>query len=118
MTRTDKALCWVYAAIALTALVGTQWVLVDYLAGSGSLGDFVDAAVDGHAATFITVDLLAVALAATIFLVVDGRRNRVPLLWLYVVLVFAVAVSVAFPLYLIARTRTLARARSAGVTQQ
>lgn len=113
MTRSDKTLCLVYGLIAVAALIGTQWVLVDYLAGSGSISDFVDATVQGSAATFVTIDLLAVAAAATIFMVVDGRKNGVRLLWLYVVLVFAIAVSVAFPLYLIARTRTVAAARAA-----
>lgn len=108
MTRTDRTLCVVYGLVALVALVGTQWVLVDYIAASGSVSDFLDATVDNHAATFLTIDLLAVAVAATIFMVVDGRRNQVRFLWLYVLLVLAVAVSVAFPLYLIARTRTLA----------
>lgn len=111
MTSAEKTRCWIYAAIALAALVGTQWTLIDYLVGPGSVGDFVDATVDGHAAIFVTIDLLAVALAATVFMVVEGRRVRVPMLWLYVVLVFAVAVSVAFPLFLIARTSVMAAAR-------
>ena len=110
MTRADRTLCVVYGVIALVALVGTQWVLVDFLAGPGGVGDFLDATVETHAAVFLSIDLLGVATAATLFMVVDGRRQRVPLLWLYVVLVFAVAVSVAFPLYLIARIRTAALA--------
>lgn len=113
MTRSEKTLCLVYGLIAVAALIGTQWVLADYLAGSGSIGDFVDATVKGNAATFVSIDLLAVAATATIFMIVDGRKNGVRLLWLYVVLVFAIAVSVAFPLYLIARTRTVAAARAA-----
>lgn len=112
MSRSDKVLCGIYALVAVAALIGTQWVLVDYLGSGDSFGDFLDATVDGNAATFISIDLLAVALVATIFMVVDGRRNHVRFLWVYVVLVFAVAVSVAFPLYLIARTRTLATPRS------
>ena len=112
MSGADRTLCVLYGLVALAALVGTQWVLADYLAGSGTLGAFLDATVEGHAATFVSIDLLAVATAATVFMVVDGRRHGVRLLWLYVVLVFAVAVSVAFPLYLIARTRTLAAAGS------
>lgn len=113
MTRADKTWCWAYGAIALAAFIGTQWTLFDYLAGSGSVADFLDATVAGHAATFVTIDLLAVAVAATIFMVVDGARLKVPYLWVYIVLVFAVAVSVAFPLYLIARTRVTAAAAPA-----
>jgi glucan phosphoethanolaminetransferase (alkaline phosphatase superfamily) len=119
MTKSDKILCVLYAVVALACLIGTQWVLVDYMVGGGTVGDALAATVDGHAATFVTIDLLGVAIAATIFMIVDGRRNRVPLLWLYVVLVFVIAVSVAFPLYLIARTWTLARSnRTSGRHQQ
>lgn len=107
MTRAETVRCWIFGLIALVALVGTQWALVDYLAGSGSLSDLVD----GPGPTFTLIDLLAVALAATIFMVVEGRRIRMRWLWVYVVLVFTVAVSVAFPLFLIGRTRTLAAAR-------
>ena len=113
MTRGEKNLCIAYAVLAVAALVGTQWVLVDYLVGSGSLGDFLDATTATHAATFLTIDLLGLATVATIFIVADGRKQGVRWLWLYVVLVFTVAASVAFPLYLIARTRTLAATRPA-----
>ena len=111
MTRSEKILCWVYGLIALAALVGTQWVLADYISGDGTMSDFLDATVDGHAATFTTIDLLAVALTATIFMIAEGVRVKVRFLWVYVVLVFAVAVSVAFPLFLIARTRAVAAQR-------
>jgi hypothetical protein len=107
MTRAEDVRCWIYGLIALGALVGTQWALIDFLSGDGGLGDFTD----GPAATFTTIDLLAVALAATIFMVVEGRRIQLPWLWLYIVLVFTVAVSVAFPLFLIGRARRLAAAR-------
>ncbi|MFL6154583.1 MAG: DUF2834 domain-containing protein [Marmoricola sp.] len=107
MTRAETVRCWIFGLIALVALVGTQWALVAYLAGSGSLGDLVD----GPGPTFTLIDLLAVAVAATIFMVVEGRRIQMRWLWVYVVLVFTVAVSVAFPLFLIGRTRTLAAAR-------
>ncbi len=110
MTRADKVLCWIYAAIAVAALVGTQWALVDILNLSPSPS--WSALTDGPITTFLTVDLLAVALVATIFMIVEGRRIKVRWLWLYIVLAFAVAVSVALPLFLIARTRNLATART------
>ena len=112
MTRAEKLRCWTFGLLALGALVGTQWALVDFIAAGGGLGDFLRATVHGPAATFTTIDLLTVAVVATIFMVVEGRRVGVPLLWLYVLLVFAVAVSVAFPLFLIARTRVLAVPRA------
>jgi hypothetical protein len=45
-------------------------------------------------------------------MIADGRAHPVRFVWVYVLLVFAVAVSVAFPLYLIGRTRAIAAARS------
>lgn len=112
MTGTDRALCWAYGLIALAGLVGTQWALVEFLrSDDNSMGDLLDGITANPAATFTTIDLGAVALVAVVFMVVEGRRLRVPRLWLYVVLVFLVAVSVAFPLFLIARTRHLASAR-------
>jgi hypothetical protein len=107
MNSRDKALCWTYGLIAVAALVGTQWALVAWLGSDAGLGDLFD----GPVATFATIDLFAVAVTAVVFMVVDGRRNGVPLWWLYVALVFVVAVSVAFPLYLVARTRHLADGR-------
>jgi len=107
MTRAETVRCWIYGLIALVALVGTQWALVDFLSNDGSLGDLTD----GPGPTFTLIDLLAVAVVATIFMVVEGRRIGLRWLWVYVVLVFTVAVSVAFPLFLIGRTRTLAAAR-------
>jgi hypothetical protein len=112
MTSTEKTLCWAYGLVALAALIGTQWTLVASFGSGAGLGDLVD----GPVATFATIDLLAVAVTAVVFMVVDGRRTGVPLWWLYVALVFLVAVSVAFPLYLVARTRHLAGQRELAAT--
>lgn len=111
LTSGEKALCWLYGLIAIAALVGTQWVLVDSLAGQGAVADFLRGTVEGSGPRFVTIDLLAVAITATVFMIADGTRVGVRRLWVYVLLVFAVAISVAFPLYLIARTRTIAAAR-------
>lgn len=112
MTRTDKTLCAVYAVFAAVALVGTQWALLDFLrSDDNDLGAMIDGLTANPVVGFVGIDLLTVALVAVVFMVVDGRRIGVPWLWVYVALVFLVAVSVAFPLYLIARTRRLAGQR-------
>ncbi|WP_183095891.1 DUF2834 domain-containing protein [Nocardioides stalactiti] len=113
MTRADKILCTAYLVLAAAALVGTQWVLVDYLREGASWDDIVDSSTGNHTAAFLTIDLMVVAVVATIFMVADGLRTGVRFLWVYVLLVFTVAISVAFPLYLVARTRTVARSRTA-----
>jgi hypothetical protein len=111
LTSTDKALCAVYAVVGLAALVGTQVVLVDYLKSDDrSLMDDVFA---NGAATFSAIDLLAVALVGLVFMVAEGRRVGMRFLWIYVVVTFAVAISVALPAFLIVRQVHLAGQRQA-----
>jgi Terpene cyclase DEP1 len=112
MTRTDKTLCALYGALAAVALVGTQWALLDFLrSDDSSMGAMTDALTANPVVGFVGIDLGVVALAAVVFMAVEGRRLRVPWWGVYVALVFLVAASVAFPLFLIARTRQLARQR-------
>jgi hypothetical protein len=113
MTRTEKLLCGAYAAFAAAALVGTQWTLLAFLrSDDNDLGAMVDRLTANPVVGFVGVDLGVVALVAAIFMVVEGRRLRLTWWWAYVALVFLVAVSVAFPLFLVARTRHLAKARA------
>jgi hypothetical protein len=112
MTRTDKTLCAVYAAFAAVALVGTQWALLDFLrSDDNDMGAMTDRLTANAVVGFVGIDLGVVALVAVVFMIVEGRRLRIPWWWVYVALVFLVAVSVAFPLFLIARTRVLAKER-------
>lgn len=105
----DRALVVAYLLIALAALVGTQWALVAHLSDGRGFADFLDDPFVNPASTFLAVDALVVALAAVVFMVAEGLRVALPHWWVYVVLVFAVAVSVAFPLFLAARQVRLAR---------
>jgi hypothetical protein len=57
----------------------------------------------------MTIDLIVVSVAALIFMVVEARRIGVEYLWVYVLLGFVVDISVAVPLFLIARERRLAQ---------
>ncbi len=111
LSTSDKVLCAVYALVGVAALAGTQIVLFDYLT-SGDTNVLDDIFANG-AATFATIDLLAVALVGLVFIVAEGRRLRVRFLWVYVVLTFAVAISVALPAFLVARQVNLAGRRDA-----
>jgi hypothetical protein len=115
MTRAEKTRCWIYGLLALVAFVGTQWALLDFLRldDNGGLSGMWDDITNGPAATFVSIDLGIVALAAVVFMIAEGRSIRMPWVWVYVALVFLVAASVAFPLFLIGRTRHLAAARTA-----
>ena len=111
-----RRLCFVYAAIALLALIATwsqnlsyfrpeEGVLVGFVLATGR---FWPETLATPASTSITVDILLFALAASFFLVVEARRLGIRFAWLYVVLGLLVAISVTFPLFLIARERRLA----------
>jgi len=114
LTSTDKALCAVYAVLGLAALVGTQIALVRHMTQDegNSFADAVSNTVVNEAAAFTVIDLLAVAFVGLVFMVVEGRRLGMRFLWVYVVVTFAVAISVALPAFLIARQFHLAGQRT------
>jgi hypothetical protein len=116
MPRSRRILCWVYAAIALLALVGTWHQNLSYfranegwLVGFGlATGRFWLETLATPASTSITVDLGLLLLPLSALMVIESRRLGIRFVWLYVVLGLLVAVSVTFPLLLIARERQLA----------
>ena len=119
LTSTDKALCAVYAVLGLAALVGTQIALVRHMTtydGNAFTGALENTVVN-PAATFTVIDLLAVAFVGLVFMVAEGRRLGMRFLWVYVVVTFAVAISVALPAFLIARQVHLAGQRQAQPAQ-
>jgi hypothetical protein len=54
-----------------------------------------------------------VLFAAFVLMVIEARRLGIRHVWIYMALSFVVALSVAFPLFLIARQRRLARLAAA-----
>ncbi|HJT95388.1 MAG TPA: DUF2834 domain-containing protein [Mycobacterium sp.] len=114
MLKTDKILCCVYALLAAIALVTTWWNNIAYFGdeNSGGLIGFVQAGYANYASTSLTNDLIVVATAAFVFMVVEARRLGVRHVWIYLVLSVVVALSVALPLFLIARQVKLAGSRS------
>lgn len=115
LSRNDKILCGVYAVIAVVALVGTWWNNIRYVTTeSTSLIDFFQSGYTNYASSSLTNDLLLFGLAAFVFMVVEARRIGIPKVWIYIVLSAVIAVSVAFPLYLIQRQLVLAQRRGGG----
>ena len=111
LTSTDKALCAIYGVLGLIGLVGTQVVLFGGYVSSDD-GSIADQLVANGVATFMLIDLLAVAFVALVFMVAEGRRIGMRFLWVYVLLTFLVAISVSLPLFLIVRQVHLARERA------
>ena len=116
MPRSRQLLCAAYAAIAVLALVGTWTQNVSYFHADDGLvtgfalatGRFWAATLATPASISVAVDLALFFVAAAAFMVVEARRLEIRGVWLYVILGFLVAISVTFPLFLIARERRLA----------
>ena len=101
---------------ALLALVATWGQNLSYFrAEDGILRGFVLATgrfwpdtLTTPAGVSITVDLGLFLLAAAVLMVIEARRLQIRFVWLYVILGLLIAISVTFPLFLIARERRLA----------
>lgn len=103
-------MCAAYLAIAVGALVSTQLALVEFIRqpDDGGIVGFLDDAFANPAATFMSLDVVFVALAALLFMMVEGWRLGMRRLWVYALLTFAVAISVALPVFLLMRQLRLA----------
>ena len=102
---THRLLIPLYAALALGALVATWWHNIAFIRDGGSAMDFLTDGYANHVAASLINDLWFMVAAAFVFMLVDARRTGVRHVWLYLVLSAGIAVSVMFPLYLIARER-------------
>lgn len=111
MTRSDKVLCVVYALMALVALIATWSHNIAFMRqpDNQTVMSWYNALYANHAAASFTNDLLLLALAGSLFMVVEGYRLQMRYVWVYVLLSGPIAISVMFPLFLIARQMTLAQ---------
>ncbi len=99
-----------YALLSLVSLVATWSHNIAFMkeAGEVSALGFIRACFVNHASSSITIDIGLVSLAAFVFMGVEARRLGIRHVWVYMVLSLLIAVSVMFPLFLIARERRLA----------
>src|SRR5262249_56388990 len=82
--------------------------------GPAAFGAFsVDTKVT-PASRSLGVDISIMFYAACVFMVIEARKLGVRFVWAYVILGLLVAISVTFPLFLIARERRLASGAAAG----
>jgi hypothetical protein len=99
-----KILCAVYGVIAVAALVGTWSQNLTYFDKPARfLLNFLNDAKVTPASRSLTVDIVLFFLAAMILMVIEARKHGVKFVWLYIAGGFAIAISVTFPLFLIAR---------------
>jgi hypothetical protein len=118
MNNQDKIICGIYALIAIFALPATWINNIAFMnqASHNGISDFFQAVYVNSAAASLTNDLLLVAFAASMFMVIEGRRVGIRYLWLYLVLSALIAISVTFPLFLLARHLKLASEREVSIT--
>ena len=107
MTRDWSPLAFVYLALGAAGLVGTWWFNAIAII---QMADFVgDLVTSGPAVSSITVDLLVVAIAGSVFIIVEARRLHMRFGWLYVLAAGLTAFAFTFPIFLAMRERRLTR---------
>ncbi len=113
MIRSEKILCAIYALIAVVALIATWSNNIAFMSQPENQGllSWYNALYANHAAASFTNDLLMLTLAGVIFMVVEARRLHMRFVWVYILLSGPIAISVMFPLFLIARQITLVQHR-------
>jgi hypothetical protein len=116
MTRHWSPLALVYLLLSIAGLIGTWWYNVLAIAQQRNyLGDLF---TSGPAVGSISVDLLVVAAAGSVFIIAEARRLGMRFGWLYVLGSALTAFAFTFPLFLAMRQRALnARAADAGAAQ-
>jgi len=110
MSISRNAICVLYALIGLVALVGTWGNNVHYL-NLGILGanvHFWQETFVNPASRSITIDILFFSLAAIVWMLLEARHLSMRGVWVYVLIGVFVAISAAFPAFLIHRERVLA----------
>ncbi|MDT5204218.1 MAG: hypothetical protein QOD34_854 [Mycobacterium sp.] len=99
-----KVLCVVYGVIAIAALVATWSQNLAYFEHPARfLLDFVNDSKVTPSSRSLTVDILLFFLSAAILMVIEAGKHGVKFVWLYILGGAAIAISVTFPLFLIAR---------------
>lgn len=104
---TPLAITWL--VLAIVGLIGT-WSFNAFaiVQMRDFIGDWVGS---GPAVSSLTVDLLVVAVAGCILIVVEARRLGMKRAWVYIVLSGLTAFAFTFPLFLAMRERKLSEAR-------
>jgi hypothetical protein len=110
LPTSSKVLCAIYGVIAIAALIATWSQNIAYFDDPGGfLGHFfIDSRVT-PASRSLTVDIVLFFLAAAFLMVTEARKHGVKYVWAYIAGGFAIAISVTFPLFLIARELRVGR---------
>ncbi len=95
----------IFLGLSIIGLVGTLiYNVTTVIEGRDFFGDLGSG---GPAVGSLGVDLLVVAVAGSVLIVVEARRLRMKRAWLYIVLSLITAIAFTFPLFLAMRERRL-----------
>jgi Terpene cyclase DEP1 len=104
MPVSRKLLCAAYATISIAALIATWSQNASYFSNMARFfPNFIAGTKVTPASRSITVDISLFFLAAAIFMVIEARKHGVRFVWAYIVGGALIAISVTFPLFLLAR---------------
>ena len=103
MRRHWTPLAFAYLGLSIAGLIGTWYFNVLAII---QMRDYIgDLTTSGPAVSSIGIDLLVVAIAGSIFIIVEARRLRMRFGWLYVAGAALTAFAFTFPLFLAMRQR-------------
>jgi hypothetical protein len=113
MSRSGKALCALYGALAVVALFATWSNNIAFFMqpDNGGLWGFIRGGYANPAAASLSNDLFLLGAACAVFMFTEAKRLGIRYVWVYVILSFVIAVSVMFPLFMLARQLKLESAR-------
>jgi hypothetical protein len=112
MSRSAWIRCFFYLLIAAAAFYGT-WSENAQIAGSDMLKLFANFGAElkvNPASRSIGIDIFLFGLAGSTLMIVEARRLGIRFVYLYILLGYFIAISVAFPFFLISREQRLAHA--------
>jgi len=113
LTSKDKIFCAIMGLMSAAALYLTWSNNLLFFAqpDNGGVAGFIRDAFANPAAASLGWDLTILAVVVCTLMVQEARRWGVRWVWAYVFFSMTVAISVVFPLFLIARQRRIANAR-------
>ena len=99
---------WLYLLVAILGAALPLSQLVPFVAAHGlDVPLLFRQLFETNAAAFFGLDVIVSSVALWLFVFTEGRRRRMKNLWVYVACNLAVGVSLALPLFLFFRERTL-----------
>ena len=105
LTRHWNPRAIVFLVLAIAGLVGTwTYNIIAIIERNDFFGDWFGS---GPAVSSLTMDLLIMAFAGSVLIVIEGRRLGMKHLWAYIVFSGLTAIAFTFPLFLANRERRL-----------